>query len=292
MNMAVSSLSALSTGRRMLRSGRFLASLLMVAGVVLFAVVGPMIVGREPGEIVSMPFDPPSRYALLGTDNFGRDELTQLMYGARTSLLIGVIAGVIALLIGTVVGTVAGYHGGNTDEILMGITNVFITIPSFVVLILLSIALRSRSVLVMGLVIGITSWPWTARAVRAQASSLRAREHVDVARLSGASGLSIIARDIIPYMLSYLAMAFTLQLSSAVLTEASLSMLGLGPTNTVSLGVLLQWALLCEPARFGNWWTFLPPAFLLALIAFRLQLLNASLDEMYNPRLRRRGAAK
>jgi len=276
----------------MLRSGRFLASLLMVAGVVLFAVVGPMIVGREPGEIVSMPFDPPSRYALLGTDNFGRDELTQLMYGARTSLLIGVIAGVIALLIGTVVGTVAGYHGGNTDEILMGITNVFITIPSFVVLILLSIALRSRSVLVMGLVIGITSWPWTARAVRAQASSLRAREHVDVARLSGASGLSIIARDIIPYMLSYLAMAFTLQLSSAVLTEASLSMLGLGPTNTVSLGVLLQWALLWEAVRLGNWWTFLPPAFLLALIAFSLQLLNASLDEMYNPRLRRRGAAK
>lgn len=290
--MAVSSLSALSTGRRMLRSGRFLASLLMVAGVVLFAVVGPMIVGREPGEIVSMPFDPPSRYALLGTDNFGRDELTQLMYGARTSLLIGVIAGVIALLIGTVVGTVAGYHGGNTDEILMGITNVFITIPSFVVLILLSIALRSRSVLVMGLVIGITSWPWTARAVRAQASSLRAREHVDVARLSGASGLSIIARDIIPYMLSYLAMAFTLQLSSAVLTEASLSMLGLGPTNTVSLGVLLQWALLWEAVRLGNWWTFLPPAFLLALIAFSLRLLNASLDEMYNPRLRRRGAAK
>lgn len=276
----------------MLRSGRFLASLLMVAGVVLFAVVGPMIVGREPGEIVSMPFDPPSRYALLGTDNFGRDELTQLMYGARTSLLIGVIAGVIALLIGTVVGTVTGYHGGNTDEILMGITNVFITIPSFVVLILLSIALRSRSVLVMGLVIGITSWPWTARAVRAQASSLRAREHVDVARLSGASGLSIIARDIIPYMLSYLAMAFTLQLSSAVLTEASLSMLGLGPTNTVSLGVLLQWALLWEAVRLGNWWTFLPPAFLLALIAFSLQLLNASLDEMYNPRLRRRGAAK
>jgi len=264
----------------------------MVAGVVLFAVVGPMIVGREPGEIVSMPFDPPSRYALLGTDNFGRDELTQLMYGARTSQLIGVIAGVIALLIGTVVGTVTGYHGGNTDEILMGITNVFITIPSFVVLILLSIALRSRSVLVMGLVIGITSWPWTARAVRAQASSLRAREHVDVARLSGASGLSIIARDIIPYMLSYLAMAFTLQLSSAVLTEASLSMLGLGPTNTVSLGVLLQWALLWEAVRLGNWWTFLPPAFLLALIAFSLQLLNASLDEMYNPRLRRRGAAK
>lgn len=276
----------------MLRSGRFVASLLMVVGVVLFALLGPLIVGREPGEIVGMPFDPPSRYALLGTDNFGRDELTLLMYGARTSLQIGVMAGVLALAIGAVVGTVAGYYGGNTDEVLMGLTNVFITIPSFVVLILLSIALRSRSIPVMGLVIGITSWPWTARAVRAQASSLRAREHVDVARLSGASGLAIIARDIVPYMLSYLAMAFTLQLSSAVLTEASLSMLGLGPTNTVSLGVLLQWSLLWEAVRLGNWWTFLPPTFLLALIAFSLQLLNASLDEAYNPRLRRRGGAR
>lgn len=276
----------------MLRSGRFVASLLMVVGVVLFALLGPLIVGREPGEIVGMPFDPPSRYALLGTDNFGRDELTLLMYGARTSLQIGVMAGVLALAIGAVVGTVAGYYGGNTDEVLMGLTNVFITIPSFVVLILLSIALRSRSIPVMGLVIGITSWPWTARAVRAQASSLRAREHVDVARLSGASGLAIIARDIVPYMLSYLAMAFTLQLSSAVLTEASLSMLGLGPTNTVSLGVLLQWSLLWEAVRLGNWWTFLPPTLLLALIAFSLQLLNASLDEAYNPRLRRRGGAR
>ncbi|WP_231699386.1 ABC transporter permease [Limnochorda pilosa] len=275
-----------------MRSNRFAVSLFLVVSVVAFALLGPVVIGREPGEIVGMPFEEPSRFALLGTDNFGRDELTLLMYGARTSLQIGAIAGILALLIGTVVGTVAGYYGDNTDETLMGLTNVFITIPSFVVLILLSIALRSRSVPVMGLVIGITSWPWTARAVRAQACSLRAREHVDVARLSGASGLSIIARDIVPYMFSYLAMAFTLQLSSAVLTEASLSMLGLGPTNTVSLGVMLQWSLLWEAVRQGNWWTFLPPTFLLAIIAFSLQLLNASLDEAYNPRLRRRGSAR
>ncbi|MBE3597847.1 MAG: ABC transporter permease [Limnochordaceae bacterium] len=266
-----------------------MASLVLVLAVLAFALAGPAIAGRDPNAIVGMPFEPPSGSALLGTDNFGKDELTLLMYGTRTSLEIGAIAGIIAVVIGTVVGTTAGYYGGVTEELLMGVTNVLITIPSFIVLILLSIALQSRSVPVMGLIIGITSWPWTARAVRAQASSLRAREHVDVARLSGAGGVEIIVREIIPYMLSYLAMAFTLQLASAVLTEAALSMLGLGPSNAISLGVLLQWALLWEAVRQGVWWTFVPPVFFLAVIAFSLQLLNASLDEIYNPRLRREG---
>ncbi|WP_324716819.1 ABC transporter permease [Carboxydochorda subterranea] len=275
--------------RRAFRSQRFMASLVLVLAVLAFALAGPAIAGRDPNAIVGMPFEPPSGSALLGTDNFGKDELTLLMYGTRTSLEIGAIAGIIAVVIGTVVGTTAGYYGGVTEELLMGVTNVLITIPSFIVLILLSIALQSRSVPVMGLIIGITSWPWTARAVRAQASSLRAREHVDVARLSGSGGVEIIVREIIPYMLSYLAMAFTLQLASAVLTEAALSMLGLGPSNTISLGVLLQWALLWEAVRQGVWWTFVPPVFFLAVIAFSLQLLNASLDEIYNPRLRREG---
>lgn len=278
-------------GVRVLRSRRFVASSLLVLGVIAFGVLGPAFSGKNPYRVVGMPFEAPSGYAWLGTDNFGRDELTLLMYGTRTSLGIGALAGVIAVVIGTTIGTAAGYYGGVAEELLMGVTNVLITIPSFVILILLSIALKSRTVEVMGLIIGITSWPWTARAVRAQAASLKARDHVYVARLSGASGVEIIVRDIVPYMLSYLAMAFTLQLASAVLTEAALSMLGLGPSNTISLGVMLQWALLWEAVRQGVWWTFLPPTFFLAIIAFSLQLLNASLDEIYNPRLRRESEA-
>ncbi|WP_324668738.1 ABC transporter permease [Geochorda subterranea] len=270
----------------MLRSRRLAVSLALVCGVVAFGMLGPVVSGRDPYAIVDMPFAGPSRYAWLGTDNFGRDELTLLMHGTRTSLQIGAMAGVISVLLGAVVGTAAGFYGGLTDEMLMGLTNVLITIPSFVILILLSVALKSRSVQAMGLIIGITSWPWTARAVRAQATSLKAREHVWVARLSGASGAGIIVRDIVPYMLSYLAMAFTLQLASAVLTEAALAMLGLGPSNSVSLGVMLQWALLWEAVRQGVWWAFLPPTVALAVVAFSLQLLNASLDEVYNPRLR------
>jgi peptide/nickel transport system permease protein len=169
----------------------------------------------------------------------------------------------------------------------MAATNVVITIPSIVILILLSIAIPERSIIAMGFIIGITSWPWTARAVRAQASSLRTREHVDIARLSGAGTLSLIVWEIIPFMLSYIVMAFVLQLSSGILQEAALSMLGLGPAGNVSLGIMLQWALLWESVRTGAWWAFVPPALLLTLIAFSLLLLQSSIDEIFNPRLRR-----
>ena len=169
----------------------------------------------------------------------------------------------------------------------MGITNVVITIPSIVILILLSIAISSHSIVAMGLIIGVTSWPWTARAVRAQTSSLRTREHVDVARLSGARSLGLILWEIIPYMLSYIVMAFVLQLSSGILQEASLSMLGLGPSQVISLGVMLHWALLWESVRTGAWWAFVPPTVFLTLIAFSLLLLQSSVDAIFNPRLRK-----
>jgi peptide/nickel transport system permease protein len=173
------------------------------------------------------------------------------------------------------------------EEALMGLTNVVITIPSIVILILLSIAVSTRSIVTMGLIIGITSWPWTARAVRAQTSSLRTREHVDVARISGSGPFALIVREIIPYMLSYIVMAFVLQLSSGILQEAALSMLGLGPNRTISLGIMLHWALLWESVRTGAWWAFVPPTICLTLIAFALLSLQSSVDEIFNPRLRR-----
>lgn len=274
-----------------LRSSRFNTSLALVVLVLGFAVLGPVLTGHDPNAIVGGVNSSPSAHPPLGTDNFGRDELTLLMYGTRNSLEIGAIAGLAAVLIGVLVGTVAGFYGGMVEEALMGVTNVLITIPAIVVLILLSIALGSRSALTMGLIIGVTSWPWTARAVAAQTSSLRTREHIDIARLSGASGFGIILRDIVPYILSYLGMAFTLQLATAVLTEAALSLLGLGPTNTISLGILLQWSLLWEAVRQGVWWTFIPPTFFLSVVSFGLLLLNSSLDEIYNPRLQGGGGS-
>lgn len=269
-------------------NGRFLFSVIVLLLILVFGFLGPIILGRDkPLVTVGGLYDPPSSTAWLGTDNFGRDVLTQLMYGTRTSLIIGVVAGLVATLLGLFIGTIAGYVGHIVEEGLMAVTNVVITIPSIVVLILLSIAIPNRSIVVMGFIIGITSWPWTARAVRAQASSLRTREHVEIARLSGAGTLSLILWEIIPFMLSYVVMAFVLQLSSGILTEAALSMLGLGPSGNISLGIMLQWALLWESVRTGAWWAFVPPTLLLTLIAFSLLLLQSSIDEIFNPRLRR-----
>ncbi len=269
-------------------NGRFIFSLTTVLLILGFAFLGPIIFGKErPLMTVGGLYDAPSATAWLGTDNFGRDIFTQLMYGTRTSLIIGIIAGIVATLIGLLLGTVAGFRGGYLEEGLMAFTNVVIAIPSIVILILLSISLDTRSIYMLGIIIGLTSWPWTARAVRAQTSSLRAREHVDVARLSGARTLPLILFEILPFMLSYVVMAFVLQLSSGILAEAALSMLGLGPSSTISLGIMLQWALLWESVRTGAWWAFFPPALMLTLIAFSLLLLQSSIDEIFNPRLRK-----
>lgn len=279
--------------RRTIRSGRklgprFMIGLAIILFLVSFGVLGPIITQRnEPMRIVGGLYDPPSVEAWLGTDNFGRDVFTQLMHGTRTSLLIGLISGTVATLIGVLVGTMAGYMGGVVEEILMALTNVVITIPSIVILILLSIAFSSRTIPAMGIIIGVTAWPWTARAVRAQTSSLRTREHVDVARLSGASTLGLIFWEIIPYMLSYIVLAFILQLNTGILQEATLSMLGLGVDKGISLGIMLQWALLWEAVRKAEWWAFIPPTLFLTLIAFSLLLLQSSIDQIFNPRLRR-----
>jgi peptide/nickel transport system permease protein len=276
----------------MSRNPRFLVSAALLLGVVLFAVVGPLLPGRgDPLVTVGGLYDPPSGRALLGTDNFAHDVLTQLMHGARTSLLIGVVAGLMATAVGVAIGTLAGFRGGFVEEALMGVTNVIIAIPVIVILILLSVALGARTLVAMALIIGVTSWPWLARSVRAQAASLRTREHVDIARLSGEGTARLIAFQVLPYMLSYVALAFVLQLASAVLTEAGLSLLGLGPSNSVSLGVVLYWAILQDAVRTGAWWAFLTPAVLLTAVAFSLLMLQTSLDEVFNPRLRAGGRA-
>jgi peptide/nickel transport system permease protein len=154
------------------------------------------------------------------------------------------------------------------------------------VLILLLVALDTHSIVPMAVVIAITSWPWTARAVRAQTASVKTREHLDVARLSGAGTWKILLWDVLPYLMSYICMAFVLQVSGAILAEAGLALLGLGTSDGVSLGIMLHWALVGESLRTGAWWAFVPPTLLLTLVAFTLLMLQSSLDEVFNPRLR------
>jgi peptide/nickel transport system permease protein len=223
---------------------------------------------------------------VLGTDNFGRDTLAELVAATRTSLLIGLIAGTIATIIGLTLGLVAGYTGGMVDNLLSTITNIFIVIPSFVILVLVSVSINSRNFLTTAMVIGITSWPWTARSVRAQTTSLRNRDHVNLSKLSGHSMPRIILRDVLPYLGSYVMMAFILQVASGILSEASLSMLGLGPQNVASLGLMMHWAMDFSALPVGAWWAFLPVVLMIALITFSLNLINSGLDQIFNPQIR------
>ena len=273
---------------------RFWVAAGLIGFILLVAIVGPLIVRTDPNATVGGLYTAPQGFGplLLGTDNEGQSVVANLVYGTRTSLIVGLIAGTIATVIGVVVGLLAGFRGGWLDSILSGVTNIFLVIPGIIVVILLGVALDNRNIFTLAVVIGIISWPWTARAVRAQSISVRTREHIDVAMLSGARFWSILAWDVLPYLLSYVVMAYVLQISSAILFEATLSMLGLGPSGAVSLGIMLYWAIAWGSVRTGAWWAFVPPTVMLTMIAFSFLLLQSSLDEVFNPRLRRGKARK
>jgi peptide/nickel transport system permease protein len=273
---------------------RFWISATLIVVIVLIAVLGPLLVNIDPDATIGGLYDRPRccGATLLGTDNEGQSVLANLVYGTRTSLIVGLLAGVIATAIGLVIGLVSGYRGGWIDDVLTAVTNVGLAIPAIVVIILVSVSLPKRNIYTLALVIGLTAWFWVARAVRAQASSVRTREHIDVARLSGAGFWSILARDVLPYLLSYVVMAAVLQVSGAILFESTLSLLGLGPGDATSLGTMLYWAIAWGSVRTGAWWAFVPPTLMLTFIVFSLLLLQSSLNEVFNPRLRRGRAAR
>jgi peptide/nickel transport system permease protein len=226
----------------------------------------------------------------LGTDNFGRDVLKELVSATKTSLKIGLIAGIIATFIGLLLGLFAGYVGRWVDDIIMFITNIFTVIPSFVLLILISFSIGQdrRGATTVAVVIGMTSWVWTTRAVRSQVISLRNRDHVNLSKLSGHSIIRIILTDILPYIASYVVMALILQISSAILAEAQLSVLGLGPRTTehATLGLMMFWSMLYSAYLNGSWWAYFPVILMIAMISFSLNLMNTGLDQVFNPTLR------
>jgi peptide/nickel transport system permease protein len=226
----------------------------------------------------------------LGTDNFGRDVLTELVKALAVSLQLGLVAGTVATLIGLALGLLAGYVGGMMDDIIMFITNLFTVIPNLVLLILISFSIgqEHRGVFTIAVVIGFTSWYWTTRAVRAQVISLRNRDHVNLSKLSGHSVLHIIIADILPYIASYVVMAYILQISVGILTEAQLSILGLGPrtTEVPTLGLMMNWAMIYQAQILGKWWAYFPVIVVIALITFSMNLMNTGLDQVFNPALR------
>jgi len=275
-----------NTARILLRSSKFMVGIFIIIAIILTIIIYPLINTGNPTEMKALAYQPPSKDMVLGSDNFGRDVLLELVYGTRNSLLVGILAGVIATAIGIIIGLLAGYAGGITDDLLTALTNIFLVIPQIVILILITVSLKQRSLVISAVIIGLTTWPWTARSVRAQTSSLRNREHVNIAKISGYNTSKIIVSEILPYIASYIAMAFILQIGSGIIIEATLSMLGLGPYNTITLGIMLQWSILFEAPAAGAWWAFIPVCLSVAFITFSLYLMNSGMDEIFNPKIR------
>src|SRR5574344_147378 len=242
--------------KNLLKSPMFVIGVSIFLLTLIIAFFGPVFyhVDTNARDIVAGPYAPSSAEHLLGTDHLGRDYMSLLIAGLRSSLYVGFVAGIIATVLG----------------------------------VLISSAVKDgRSLTLIGLIIGLTTWSWSARAVRAQASSLRTRDHIALAKINGASSLTIVLKHVLPYLLSYVFMVFIMQISSGILSEASISMIGLGPLDSTSLGIILNQAKDNGALSDGIWIAFLPATLIITLTVFALYLVNTSMEGVFNPRLRK-----
>ena len=270
----------------LLRIKKLDVSLAIFVGIMLTSVFGSMLYATKPLAIVGPSEQSPSAEFPLGTDSWGRDLLALLLTGTKNSLRIGVTAALISLTIGVVIGVIAGFKGGIIDSALMLVTDVILVLPSILIMMLVAAYMRERNPYYVSLIIGLTGWPWVARAIRSQMMSLKSREFMYLSKMAGLRDVRIIVEDLLPNMASYIAMAFVLLMSGAMIAEAGLSMIGLGVTKGVSLGIILYWAQMLESVRRGMWWWFGPPGAILVLLAASLLLISTALDEYFSPRLK------
>jgi peptide/nickel transport system permease protein len=269
-----------------LRNWKFVFGASVLLLMVLATVFGPMLTDHGPLEFTGPTDSPPSSEYWFGTTSFGQDVYAQFVYGLRAAFLVGALGGGIAWLLGALVGFTAGYRGGVVDDVLSMLTNVVLVIPTLAILIIVAAYVDVRSYAVEAVLIGLTSWPWAARAVRAQTFSLKTRDFVDIARLSGRSTRRIITSEIAPNMSSYLLMMFILLFGGAILIGASLDFLGLGPSTSISLGLMMNNAYSASALLLGTWWWFVPPGVGIIAIVGSLYVMNVGLDEVFNPKLR------
>jgi peptide/nickel transport system permease protein len=268
------------------RNRKLVIGLSFVLAFLVLAIVGPWLTDADPFEFGYPVGQPPSSEYWLGTTGSGQDVFVQFVYGLRSSFVVGAVAGCVAALIAMVIGFVSGYRGGVLDDILSMVTNVVLVIPTLAVLIIVAAYLSVGSLLGEAVLIGVTSWPWAARAIRAQTFSLATRDFVSLARLSGQGTFRVIVREIAPNMSSYLFLAFILLFGGSILIAATLDFLGLGPSQVMSLGLMMNTAVSNAALQLGYWWWFIPPGIAITAIVGGLYVMNVGLDEVFNPKLR------
>ena len=261
-----------------------IAGLAILAVVVIVALTAPLLVPIDPMSTRGRPLLPPGGEFMFGTDMLGRDVFAGIVHGARVSLMIGLISTVIAVVIGVTMGAVAGFFGGWVDDVLVRITEFFQTIPSFIFAILL-VAIMTPSLGSIVTSIAVVTWPPIARLARSEFMSLRAREFVEAAVLSGVSRARIIIFEVLPNAVSPLIVMGSLMIATAILTESALSFLGLGDPNRISWGYMIGAA---RTVFRQAWWLSVFPGLAIALTVLAINLVGEGLNDALNPHLKGR----
>lgn len=261
--------------------------LLILLTLTTLAIFADPIAPYDPTERVALPFQPPSADHWLGTNDIGQDILSEIIFGTRISLTLGLSAATLAVLIGTTIGAIAGYGGGSLDALLMRLADLVLAAPFLPLMIVLAAYLGPSFTNII-LVIGLLSWARTARVIRAQMLTLRERDYVQASRALGASHLRVLRRHLLPALVPLCIGEFVLIASNAILIEASLSFLGLGDPTAKSWGTILFYAQARSAFLTGTWrWWVVPPGLLITLTVLGFAFVGYSLEDRFNPRLRR-----
>jgi peptide/nickel transport system permease protein len=272
--------------RTLWANGKARIGLVILGLDILVALLAPLIAPHSPTATTFPPYLSPNATNWFGTTGNGQDVFSQMVYGARISLLVGIIAGAVATFVAVTIGLIAGYRPGIIDEVLSFVTNLALVIPGLPLMFILAAYLKSRSVWTIVLVVAFTSWATGARVIRSQASTLRTREFVTSAQFSGERLFRVVFREILPNMTSLVAGSFFAAATAAVMAEASLEFLGLGDPNTVSWGTILYYAQQQNALLTGQWVMIFAPGLAIALLALSFTLVNFGVDALSNPRLR------
>ena len=267
------------------RNRKFQICFSIILAIVALGIIGPFVT-RDPSEYAGGIYEPPSSKFLLGTDMAGRDIFAQLCVAIRDSLFVGLVAGSLALGIAVLMGGVLSYQKGLINEGANLVTNIFLVLPMLVILIVVAAFFKGRSLLTVGILIALFSWPWMARNIRSQVLSLRERKFVDLARISGKGDFTIVVKEILPNMLAYVFLLFVMATGWAVVMESSISVIGLGPTRGFTLGKMLRLVIEWGALRRGIWWYFMPPGLFIVLFTGTLIVLTSVIDDVLNPKVR------
>jgi peptide/nickel transport system permease protein len=265
-----------------------LAGLALLAVIVVLAVLAPIITdpaGLDVTKAEGRPLQPPGSGYLLGTDVDGRSVLLMTFWGARVSLLVGFAATVLSVLIGTLVGVTAAHFGGWVSTVLLRFTDFFLVLPSLVLAIALSTVLP-QGIATIVLAVGVTSWPTTARLVRAQTLTIEGRPYIERAKALGGGHAHVIGKHVLPGVLPLVLANPTLVVGNSIISESTLSFLGLGDPSAVSWGSMLQTALSSGAVSRGAWWYLLPPGCAIVVIVLCFTLVGRALETVLNPRLK------